>query len=55
MNRPLAPYVLLGSTLIATTIGTPALADQDDGPLLVVSRIQYVTDLTPRPESFPLI
>ncbi|HEV2189990.1 MAG TPA: hypothetical protein VGR70_22485 [Stellaceae bacterium] len=54
MNRPFAPYVLLGSTLIAT-IGTPALADQDDGDLLVISRIQYVTDTTPRPESFPLI
>jgi hypothetical protein len=54
MNRPLAPYVLLGSSLIAT-IGNPALADQDDGNLLVISRIQYVTDSTSRPESFPLI
>src|SRR5579864_2800739 len=54
MNRPLASYVLIGGALVAAT-GTPALADQDDGPLLVVSRIQYVTDLTPRPEGFPLI
>jgi hypothetical protein len=54
MNRPLAPYVLLGGTLVAT-IGTPAFADQDLDDLLVVSRIQYVTDSTPRPESFPLI
>lgn len=37
MTRPFASYVLLGSTLVAAA-GTPALADRDDGDLLVISQ-----------------
>lgn len=54
MPRSLVPYLLFGSALAALS-SNPAVADVQKGPVLVVSRIQYVTDTTPRPETFPFI
>jgi hypothetical protein len=54
MPRLHAAYLLLGGGL-AAALSNPASADPGRGATLVVSRIQYVTDGTPRPEGFPYI
>jgi hypothetical protein len=42
MARSLVPYLLFGSALGGLS-SNPAVADLQRGPVLVVSRIQYVT------------
>ena len=54
MSRSVVSYLLLGGAL-TSVLSSPAVADLKRGPVLVVSRIQYVTDTTPRPETYPLI
>ena len=41
--------------VLALVLSSPGYADPKNTEMLVVSRIQYVNDLTPRPEAFPFI